>query len=387
MSDPSTTTQEAEPSPRWADRGWYLALEYGVLARDRFLKRLPVLRALGRFQELLEPGGKIRYRNLFRAAQVKQAWEALTTLQPWKESVTCYLRGHEVPLREVHEVLWCAGFVREDAVCRGGLGDRDARKAVRFVGCPGAQIRLSSGAWDLDTPERRHVVAFGGVSERGEFDFDRAAIAEFVAGRGRGRLCPASPAADPQAFAEAFSATPVRALGWTLSAELGDPLLASLGESLSAEQGLALPKGAAEPPLNSELELRCRGGEFEVALLAEERILEATLRLDPAVEETLRGGTRLRAVLVGEGYVRRDDGHYDHELRCLIARRVNLGPADRVETFPGYRFETFPRATPQYEAWAERVAASLGAPPAIDEHRASASEVDASEEDAREEDK
>lgn len=368
MSDaaPPSTPAPAKPSeeptaePRWADRGWYLALEYGVLARDRFLRRLPTLRELGRFQELLEPGGKIRYRNLFRAAEVKDAWEALTALQPWKEHVTCYLRGHEVAHREVHEVLWCAGFLREDAVCRGGLGDRDAKKATRFVGCPGAQIRISAGTWDLDTPERRHVVTFGFVNERGEYDFDREAIAEFVADRGRSRLCPASPAADPSAFAAAFSKTPVRSLGWALIAELSDAQVERLGDALVTEHGLAVVKGTPEPPANSEIELRRMRGKIQAYLIVEERAIRATFRLDPRVEELLHEGTRLRAVLVGEGYVRRDDGHYDHELRFVLARRVHLGPADRIEHFAGYRFETFPRATAQYEAWAGRVASAMG---------------------------
>ena len=60
-------------------------MEFGVLARDRFLKRLPQIRRLGRFQELLEPGGAILYRNLFREEQVKQAWELMTALRPWQE--------------------------------------------------------------------------------------------------------------------------------------------------------------------------------------------------------------------------------------------------------------------------------------------------------------
>lgn len=360
MSD-AAPTPDAPPAPlKWADRGWYLALEYGVLARDKFLRRLPTLRGLGRFQELLEPGGKIRYRNLFRASEVKDAWEALTALQPWKDQVTCYLRGHEVPHREVHEVLWCAGFLREDATCRGGLGDRDARKAVRFVGCPGAQVRLTAGTWDLATEDRRHLTQFGFVDEEGHYDFDRAAIQAFVSERGRARLCPASPAADPEGFAEAFPRTPVRALGWTLSAELSDAQVERLGEALTAEHGLAVKKGGDEPPANSELELRKHRGKVQAVLMPEETPIKATLRLDPRVEEILLEGTRLRALLVGEGYVRRDDGHYDHELRFVLARRVHLGPADRVANFVGYRFETFPRATPQYEAWTQRIAVSLG---------------------------
>lgn len=358
-SDAPTEDPPAE-APKWADRGWYLAIEYGVLARDRFLRRLPTLRGLGRFQELLEPGGQIRYRNLFRAAEVKDAWEALTALQPWKEQVTLYLRGHEVPHREVHEVLWCSGFLREDATCRGGLGDRDVRKAVRFVGCPGAQIRLTAGTWDLDTPERCHLAKFGFVDGQGHYDFDREAIQAFVAERGRARLCPASPAADPSTFAAAFPRTPVRALGWALVAELSDDQVERLGDSLTAEHGFAVGKGVDEPPANSELELRKFRGKVQVVLMPEERVIKVTLRLDPRVEELLLEGTRLRALLVGEGYVRRDDGHYDHELRFLLARRVHFGPADRIENFAGYRFETFPRATPQYEAWSQRIAVALG---------------------------
>lgn len=360
MSDASPSTDAPAAPPKWADRGWYLALEYGVLARDKFLRRLPTLRELGRFQELLEPGGQIRYRNLFRASEVKQAWEALTALQPWKDQVTCYLRGHEVVHREVHEVLWCAGFLREDATCRGGLGDRDARKAVRFVGCPGAQIRITAGTWDLDTEERRHLTRFGFVDGEGHYDFDREAIQAFVSDRGRARLCPASPAADPESFAAAFKRTPVRALGWTLSAELSEEQVARLGEALTAEHGLSVKKGGDEPPANSELELRKFRGKVQAVLMPEEVAIKATFRLDPRVEEILLEGTRLRALLVGEGYVRRDDGHYDHELRFVLARRVHLGPADRVENFAGYRFETFPRATPQYEAWTQRLAVALG---------------------------
>ncbi|MGE0709010.1 MAG: hypothetical protein AB7N76_23370 [Planctomycetota bacterium] len=345
----------------WADRGWYLAIEYGVLARDRFLKRLPHLRAQGRFKELLEPGGKILYRNLFRASQVKEAWETLTALQPWKDQLTCYLRGEEVSLRDVQEVLWCAGFLQTEGPCRGGSGDG---KKTRWAGCPGARVRLSPGEWELGARdplvEERHAWTFARVDAEGTLVLDRAAIASFVRGRGRGSQCPASPAAAPEALAAAFADVSVRALGWPLVAELDEPLRARLGEALTAEQAFVLRKGEAVEE-HAQLELRWRKAGAWLADLAGDgkSKLGTGLVLAPAIEELLAEGIRLRGVRVGEAYTRREGGHYELEQRFVIQSRVHLGPADRPAAFQGYRLETFPRPTPQYDAWVERVAEAL----------------------------
>ena len=57
-----TTTEEQKPALPRVDRGWWLAIEYGVLpGRDRFLKKLPKLRGFGQMKELLEPGGTILF--------------------------------------------------------------------------------------------------------------------------------------------------------------------------------------------------------------------------------------------------------------------------------------------------------------------------------------
>jgi hypothetical protein len=357
MSAPPPTAA-AEPSLSWADRGWYLAIEYGVLARDRFLKRLPHLREQGRFKELLEPGGKILYRNLFRATEVKQAWEALTALQPWKDHLTCYLLGEEVALKEVQDVLWCAAYMQEEAPCRGG----GAEGKVRRAGCPGAKIRLTSGDWSRLGPDERHVWTFASVDDQGMLVFDQAGIADFVRGRGRGSRCPASPAADAEAFAAHFQPVSVRSLGWPLIAELGDGLRARLGESdeaLTTEHGVVLRKGETLEP-QAQLELRWRRGA--ACLLVHEgdgKKVGSQLRITPELAALVQEGVYLRAVRVDEAYVRREDGHFDLEQRFVQCSRITLGPADRPATFTGYRLQTFPRVTPQYEAWVDRLVEAL----------------------------
>src|SRR5436190_20916472 len=88
----------------WADRGWWLAVEYGVVTKqDRFEKKLSKLRALGRMKELLEPGGRIVYRNLFREDQLREAWTLLAELTSWKNQLRWYLNGEEVSAKDVSE--------------------------------------------------------------------------------------------------------------------------------------------------------------------------------------------------------------------------------------------------------------------------------------------
>ena len=357
-AQPNPPAQPAQPeaeSSRWADRGWYLALEYGVLARDRFLRRLPTLRQQGRFKELLEPGGKILYRNLFRAGQVKEAWEALTALQPWKDRVTCYLKGEEVPLKEVHEVLWCAGFLTEDSPCRGGKPDDKARR----LGCLGARVLVTPRDWERRDPKERHLWTFASIDEDGRVLFDMEEIAEFVGGRGRNALCPVSPAADPLGFAAKFTPVTVRELGWQLAADLEPELRERLGDALSAEQGFVLPRGETLEE-HATFELRRKRGKVVLVLLdGDDTPVGTKLALDERIEALVHEGVLLRAIRVGESYVRREGGHYDLEQRFVLSARLHLGPADRPQVFRGYRLETVPRATPQYDAWVARLVESL----------------------------
>jgi hypothetical protein len=337
-----------------------MAVEYGVLARDKFLKRLPRLRELGSFKELLEPGGGILYRNLFREDQVQAAWELLTVLRPWQEQLVAYLAGEAVPLREVEEVLWCAGFLRKERPCRGTTAVKGSRPAA----CEGARVLLGAGRWDERGEGCRHALTFAAVDAQGALVFDHAALSRFVAA-GRNLRCPASPARDPAAFAAAFARVTVRDLQWPLVAELSPALRAELGEAaLAAEHGFVLLKGQPDLDAHAPLELRAGAkGGVEVRPATPEGLrggsIARQVRVAPAVEGVLRRGVRLRAVRIEEAWVKLAEGEFDREQRFVLSARVRLGVAERTELFQGWDLSTAPRASAEWTAWADRVCDNL----------------------------
>lgn len=349
---------ESPPPKRWADRGWYLAVEYGVLARDRFLKRLPKLRTLGKFKELLEPGGTILYRNLFRQSQLAEAWELFTLLKPWQDRLVCYVSGELVTPKAVLDALWCAAFLVKERPCRGGAGTKG-----RPAGCEGARILLGPGSWDEVTDERRHALTFAKVDGEGVLRFDREAIAAFIR-EGQPRvLCPNAPGREPEAFARAFEDVPVRSLDWPLVAELSRELEKKLGKALEGELGFVLKKGEPELLAHAQLELGWERGKpvvrrFDVDEQPKGGIAQH-VRVPAAVSNALEKGVRLRGVRLTEGFVRLEGGHYEVEQRFVISPRVHLTTGDDPASFQGYALETHPRATPEYEAWADRVARAL----------------------------
>ncbi|RMG11448.1 MAG: hypothetical protein D6731_15625 [Planctomycetota bacterium] len=353
IADPAETEREA---PVWADRGWYLAVEYGVLARDRFLRRLDALRALGQFKELLEPGGAILYRNLFREDRLKEAWELFTHLRPWQDRLICTLRGERVDAKEAQDVLWCAAFLGAEAPCRGPAGKR-----TRAVGCEGARVVLSPGDWDLREAERRHALTFAHVDAEGTLCFDRSELASFAARSPRRGRCPRSPARDPAAFAAAFVDAPVRSLEWPLVAEATSALRKALGaKAVEAEHGFVPRDEDMAFGLHDSLELTWERGSIAVRRAGERgSSLAREVRVPRSVERVLRDGHLLRAVRMQEGYARRKGGHYVLEHRFLLSTRLHLLPGDRPARFRGYRLTTYPRATAGYAAWVERVVGGM----------------------------
>ncbi len=345
------------PRRRWAERGWWVAVEYGVLARDKFAPRLPRLRQLGRFQELLEPGGAILYRNLFREDQLEAAWEVLTILRPWQERLVCYVRGEELPAKRVVDLLWCAVYLRGERPCHGTQQGKG-----RPAGCPGSRrVLLGAGDWTRAEPDLRHVWTFAQVGRDGVARFDRAAVAAFLAG-GAPPLCPSAPARDPARFAACLDDVEVRALDWPLVAALAPAHAAAIGpEALGREHGLVLREGEEPLAAHAALELRAAGERVVVrpADAPGRASLAKQVRLDASVEQALRGGLRLRAVRLGEGFARVASGGYEVEQRFVLTPRFQLGPADRPEDLEGYELESHPRATPGWDAWAERVAGRL----------------------------
>jgi hypothetical protein len=331
-----------------------LAIEYGVLARDRFLKRLGELRQLGTFKELLEPGGAILYRNLFRDDQVDQAWKVMTLLRPWHERITCYLGGEQAPVKEVHDVLWCAAFLAKDRPCRAPEGKRG-----RPAGCLGARVLLGPGQWALEEEEQRHALTFAEVDGDGLLRFDREALASFAA-RGRSARCPASPARNPQAFAEAFADVPARSLGWPLVAEMEPALRKQLAKVLEKELAFVLEDDHEELEPHAPLELLEVKGK-QVIRLAGGRggSIASELKLPAAMARALAAGHVLRAVRMQEAYARRKGGHYVVEQRYVLSTRVHLLPTDRAEAFAGYKLATYPRSTTEYAAWVDRIQEAL----------------------------
>lgn len=349
---------EPPPAPKWADRGWYVAVEYGVMARDRFLSRLPRLRQLGQFKELLEPGGTIVYRNIFKPGQLQDAWELFTALRPWQERLVCYVSGELVAPKAILDALWCAAFLQKERPCRGGPGAKG-----RPAGCEGARVLLGSGSWDETSDERRHVLTFAKVDQAGVLRFDRAAIAAFARAGQIRTLCPGSPSRDPEAFARAFDDVEVRKLDWPLVAELAREVEKKLGKALEAEHGFVLKKGEPELLAHAQLELGYEREKVVVRRIFDGVIVKGNIaqhvRAPAAVVNVLKDGVPLRGVRLSEGFVRLEGGHYEVEQRFVLSPRVHLGAADDPTAFKGYALETHPRATPEYDAWADRVSGAL----------------------------
>lgn len=349
------------PAPAWVDRGWWLAIEYGVAAsRERFLRKLPKLRSFGKMRELLEPGGRIVYRNLFREDQVREAWQLLCELSPWKSQLSIYLNGEPISVRDASDVLWCAGFLRKERPCRPKLEPakkKDDRAAAWLLGCGDRRVSLAPSGFDERDPARRHALTFASVDERGLLRFDRDAIAAFFAEGERGLRCPLSPARDPAKLALAFEDVSVRALGWPLVLEVTPEVRARLGDAaLEAEHGFVLKRGAGELEEHEPIELRLPrrdDARVEVRRVADLRTgsIAREVRVAKRVRDALADGARLRGVRIEGGFVRGPDGRYEDEERFVLSTRFHLGPADDPRNYEGFRPGTVPRATDEYLAW------------------------------------
>jgi hypothetical protein len=347
-------------SAEWADRGWWLAVEYGVVTKQqRFEKKLVKLRKLGSMKELLEPGGRIVYRNLFREEDVRDAWTLLCELTPWKAQLRCYLNGEEVPFKDASAILWCAGFLKDERPCRGVLptGKGAEKRAHAWaIGCD-RKISIAPTGFDEKTEERRHILTFSRVDERGMLVFDREAIAAWVATGVTGRRCPLSPGRDPAKLAAIFKDLSARALGWPVVLEMQPALKKRLGSAaLEAEHGFVAKKGAAALGEYENVELRWADNDVEVRRATELRgsSIARHVRLPKKVIAVLESGARVRGVRIEEGYVKLAElgGRYEVEQRFVLATRFHLGLADDATKYEGYDVVTVPRATPEYEQWA-----------------------------------
>jgi hypothetical protein len=377
VTSADATTPLAAPNASWANRGFWLAIEYGVLAKqDRFEKKLARFRSLGVMKELLEPGGRIVYRNLFREESLREAWTLLAELVSWKAQVRCYVRGEEISFKDAQEIVWCAGYLRGERPCLGSPAkEKSAERKARAwtVGCHRRISLAPSGFEEPETTDdlihKRHIFSFARVDERGMLIFDRAAIEAYLAEDELARRCPLAPARDPARLAAIFRDVSVRALGWPVVLEMKPELEKALGASvLEAEHGFVLKKGQAPLAPHDPIELRATEGE-EIAVRraldapgSRERSIARFVRLPARVRNVLESGVRLRGVRIEEGYVKLAElgGRYEVEQRFVLSTRFHLGVGDDPSPYENYRVVTVPRATPEYERWAEAVLETVG---------------------------
>jgi hypothetical protein len=221
-------------------------------------------------------------------------------------------------------------------------------------------------------------MTFARVDPTGVLRFDREAIEAYIRANQPRVRCPASPGRDPAAFAAAFVDVPVRALDWPLVAALARDVERRLGKALEAAHGFVLRKGEPELPAHAQVLLGVVEGKVTVRRLQPDQhpdqgpdrrddpgaSIAQHVRVPAAVVRVLEAGVPLRGVRLSEGFVRLEGGHYEVEQKFVLSPRVHLGPADDPAGFHGYTLETHPRATPGWEAWADRVAAALPGAPA-----------------------
>lgn len=350
--------------PPWADRGWYLAVEYSTLpGKERFLKRLEGLRKLGRFKELLEDGGSITYRNLFREDQLKQAWDLLTAIKPWRAKARLYLNGEELPWKDANAIVWCGGFLAPENPCRA---DYDARRYT--IGCEHA-VSFAPYQWDLRDERARHILTFARLQPEG-CDWDIEALRDYLAKGIAARVCPLSPIRDPGLWTRALEQASAAAFGWSFALRLGPALKKRLGPR-ATQRDHAFVKTDDAPELVGEVavELGLDNGQAAAFLAAEPgRVIGRDLDLAAGLRRAIEGGARLRVTRKGERYGRGQRRHQIEQVFHLVQWFV-LPPERPPSDFPDHDIEAIPEASPGYEAWARdatkalRLSAAEGAAP------------------------
>ncbi len=368
----SKTAGEAGATIRWADRGWWLSVDYPVLStRGNFTRALERLRGLGAFTELLDEEGRIVHRNLFDDAALRDAWTSLALLSPWKSRLELHLKGDQIPYALVHDILWCAAFDGDARAC-----EVRADSERWTIGCDRV-LDLSPRDFDHDgtrpadapagkkkakgADDRRHLMTFSELAPDGTIRFDRHAIADFVEAGERFRLCPAAPrgmldrllAALPPKLAPAD-------LGWGAVLELDGSVRSRLGSALTAEHELDLLPRVECPLLGTPLVIRKRRGKSHERLrveLADGTVVSEKVIAPGALERVVADdGVVLEATVTG-GFYRR--------MRFLLSQRSRLSPKELAAAGRpgrGYSMRLVPEATRDYGVFVRGlIAAATGA--------------------------
>lgn len=329
----------------WADRGWYLAVDYPVLASSpAFSRALERLRDLGEFKEFLDEDGSIVFRNLFVESGLSDAWSALAVLSPWSRRLTLTLKGHTVPYGLARDVLWCAAFEGGERDCEVQLG------AARWtLGCDNS-LEVGPRDFDSRSERRRHLVSFASLDAQGRVCFDHAAIRAHLASSRQWAICPAA----PQGFLDGFLAALPEALspaqlGWAVALEIDDQLRADLGDGLGAEHEFDLLPRLDVPVLGEPLILQAaprRRADSQPPL----RVIT---RAGEVVSHSVRVGEALHKVLCEQKlrlYILVTGGSY-RRVRFLLTPAIRLGrgePLPRPASRRGYRLRLLAQPTRAY---------------------------------------
>lgn len=351
------THEASEENPKsWADRGWYLAVEYGLLpGKERFLKRLEKIRDLGTFKELLETGGSITYRNLFRQTELQDAWALMTAVQSWKKKVTIYLNGRPLDWKDASQIVWCGGYLGKENPCRGDMAAR------RYdIGC-NQKINFAPFQFDRIEDNRRHIMTFAELKEDGHYHFDCDAIRTFLSDGDCARYCPLSPARQDLPLEEIFEPLSTQKLGWQVTLRMSKSLEKTLGAAALKRDHAFLKADSAKSMIGPmPLEIRELGGQATLVLASDPEgppISTGDVDITVRVQRALDEGFRLRATRKGERYCRaagrRDEIEQVFNLEPMFVLDPDRDPAE----FPGFDLESIPQNNPGYQTWARSVMA------------------------------
>ncbi|NLC58130.1 MAG: hypothetical protein GX774_14960 [Armatimonadetes bacterium] len=155
----------------WADRGWYLVIEFEQSASERFERAVRIAATNPHFEVLIDEAGRCVYRVLYRAEELGSLWRLLKLVRGWKQT-RCYVCGTEIAIDNLDYWLACyqQRSLRPPPACRRPL-DRD--HPARMVGCSYAGISLAPSDWNAWYHE-------GTLDATGVFHLDKARLRQRV---------------------------------------------------------------------------------------------------------------------------------------------------------------------------------------------------------------
>ena len=156
--------------PRWADRGFYAAIEFEQSISKKFQEVLEVARRSPGYTELILDGGRIVHRNLFRRTDLGAFPELFERVAAWR-SARFFINGDAVSADDVRDTVLC--YIERG----GGHGDvklECGQMRVRswplpdFVGCFKYKILLNRNPFYRESDRAFHWYEYGQVkTERG----------------------------------------------------------------------------------------------------------------------------------------------------------------------------------------------------------------------------